>query len=410
MDRGARADAAGLVDDALDQGARVRAAAGRTGGRVHLIDEQHAGPARRPHGLGEHQHGRFLQVEAASEVDGGRRRVHVVEPERQQRDPLGAQGVHHPGRAGRLAGARPPGEDAFAGRALQPRRELRRRRPGNQPAPNEAPAGAVQVALRRRRRQVAGALGVAQAAGPEPAPGEPLDESPAGQRALRGALRHGQELRDDRAGVGGEERLHAPTHLLFEGRLADGPHVDPAEPVHGSRGVADPAAEESREPLPAEPGGQPVPLERLRRFRAARRRTGFGELPRVTAGHQHEAVAVARQAVADRLQQTPRAGVERGRIPRAGGMFALRVVDLPPRVRRHDQRGAPGVERLDAQGAGGPVEQAEALGQRPPVLVAGRVGGGSFGFRHGAGRRRGIRSGYTGSRPPDPASTVSSAP
>ena len=86
---------------------------------------------------------------------------------------------------------------------------------------------------------------------------------------------------------------------------------------------------------------------------------------------------VAGQAVAGGLQQAGRAGVESGEVQRAARVIVPCVMDLPLHVRGDHQLRPTGAESFDPQGLGGAVQQAHALRQRPPVLVAvaGRVRG-----------------------------------
>ena len=311
-----------------------------------------------------------------SQVRGGRRRDHVVEPERQHRQALRTSGIHHIDDAGGLAGPGPPGEDALARRSLQTRLQLRRRLPRQHRSANQPPAPAVQVPVRCARHRGARPVGFVQAAGPESTPGEPLDDLPAGQRALPGLFHDRQQPCDHRAGVGDEERPQSPAHLFLDLPLADRPDLDPPQPVDCRRRFADPAAEQPREPLPAGAAGQPLAFERLRRVRSRRRRAGIGELRGGAGGRQDETVVVAGRSVAGGLQRPARA-VESGEAQRAGGVLESRVVDLTLHVRGHGQLRAPRREGFDPQRFGGAVQQAHALGQRPPVLVAGagRVGG-----------------------------------
>ena len=50
---------------------RTGTAAGRGGSRVHLVDDEDAGPPGRAGSLREHQNRRLFEIEAASEVRGG---------------------------------------------------------------------------------------------------------------------------------------------------------------------------------------------------------------------------------------------------------------------------------------------------------------------------------------------------
>ena len=172
----------------------------------------------------------------------------------------------------------PPGQDALARRFFQTRLQRRRRLPRQHRAPNQSPARAVQVPVRRTHHRGARPAGFVQAAGPEATPGESLDDLPAGQRALPGAFHDRQQPRDHRAGVRAEERSQPPAHLLLELPLADRPDLDPPQPVECGRRFADPAAEQPREPFPAGAGRQPLAFECVRRVGARRRRAGAGEL------------------------------------------------------------------------------------------------------------------------------------
>ena len=323
----------------------------------------------------------------------------MIQPERQHRHSLRAQAVHYLDDAGRLPAAGPARQDAFAGSPLQPCLQRRRRRPRYHHSPNQPAAGAVQVPVRRRRHRAARVVGAVQAPGPTAAPGESFDESAAGHRALRRALHDRQELSDDLFDIRDEERLHPPTHLSFEVPLVYRPDLDPPQPVDRGRSVAGPVPQESREPLPADAAGQPAMLERFRRPRVPRRLARLGELPCVAARHEDEPVVVAGHTVAGGLQQAARAGVERGEAPRTAGVSALRVVNLPPHVRGHDELRLPAAERLDAQGLGSAVEQAHALRERPPVLVtiAGRVRGSAWKL-HASLRVKRMDPGRRGSR------------
>ena len=102
-----------------EETAGARPAAGQGAGRVHLVDDQDTGPPRGPGRLREHQYRRFLETETASQVRGGRRREHMIEPERQHRQFLRTRGVHQIDYAGGLPGAGPSGQDALARGSLQ---------------------------------------------------------------------------------------------------------------------------------------------------------------------------------------------------------------------------------------------------------------------------------------------------
>ena len=71
VDRGPWADALCFMEHPFDEVARTGTAAGRGGSRVHLVDDEDAGPPGRAGSLREHQNRRLLEIEAASEVRGG---------------------------------------------------------------------------------------------------------------------------------------------------------------------------------------------------------------------------------------------------------------------------------------------------------------------------------------------------
>ena len=100
-----------LFDEIEDAG--VSAGHGAHG--IELIDDQHARKAGRLGRGGEHQGRRFFEIENAAEIRGGRCRgetIEAIEPERQDRDALLAEGIDDLDDTSGLAGAGLSRQDA----------------------------------------------------------------------------------------------------------------------------------------------------------------------------------------------------------------------------------------------------------------------------------------------------------
>ena len=336
------------------------------------------------------------RLEAAAEVRRGRGREQVIDPERQHRHALPAQRFDRLDDAHGLACAGRSGQDGLAGGSLQSCCQLRGRLARPHRSLDEPLPCSVQVPVCRRGHRAGGVARIVQPPRAVAAPGESFDELPVGERALRRVRQDGEQRDPHAVGIGHEERLQPPPHAALEVPFAGRPNVDPLQAVEGGGSFAGPAPPESRETLSPDASGQPATLERRGVLRFARRTAQLAQFGRVAAGYEHGPIVVAGQRVADGLQQQTCTGIERGQTPYVARKAAPHSMPLPACVDRHDQIRPTGLQNLDAERFGGAVEQAHALGERPPLLVAGaaRIRG-PVPSSHGAKRLRAIPNRYT---------------